>query len=31
MINNNELFAKVLAENPLPYRCGDKVNTNRGK
>jgi len=30
MINNNELFAKVLAENPLPYHFGDKVNTNRG-
>ena len=30
MINNNELFAKVLADNPLPYHCGDKVNTNRG-
>ena len=29
MINNNELFAKVLAENPLPYRFGDKVNTDR--
>ncbi len=23
-------FCKVLAENPLPYRFGDKVNTNRG-
>ena len=30
MINNNELFAKVLAENPLPYHFGDKVSTNRG-
>ena len=30
MINNNELFAKVLAENPLPYHLGDKVNTNHG-
>lgn len=30
MINNSELFAKVIADNPLPYQLGDKVNTNRG-
>jgi hypothetical protein len=30
MINNNELFAKILAENPPPYHVGDKVKTNRG-
>ena len=30
MVNNKELFAKILAENPLPYNFGDKVHTNHG-
>jgi hypothetical protein len=30
MINNNELFAKTVSENPPQYRIGDKVNTNIG-
>lgn len=29
-IDNNALFAQILATNPLPYRYGDKVKTNRG-
>lgn len=30
MINNNELFAKIVSDNPPPYNLGDKVNTNIG-
>lgn len=30
MINNNELFNKILTENPPSYRIGDKVNTSQG-
>ena len=30
MVNNNELFSKILSENPPQYRIGDKVNTSQG-
>lgn len=30
MINNSELFAKLLAENPPPFVYGEKVKTNAG-
>ena len=30
MVNNKELFDKILAENPPEFRFGDKVKTNMG-
>jgi hypothetical protein len=30
MVNNNELFSKILAEYPPQYRIGDKVKTSQG-